>query len=157
MQGIGILVLAVIIALIIIVLMKCGDAEKFDTYYNHTLGAEDVYNAELKSVGKSIDFSGAQLVSRYTWASKDPTGRNVYDKYYEAVVQEKNAGVGTGGESDGTDVSKAIDTQITPYDSKFDVYPKGNPNLYNLRDMYDNEPMFTEVMGETIVLSQANY
>jgi hypothetical protein len=167
MQGLSILILAILIAFLIIIVCQYSvrgkkeeKEENFDTYYNHTLGAEDVYNAELKRVGKSIDFSGAQLVSRYTWASRDPTGRNVYDKYYEAVVQEKNNTGPIGGSdgSEGTDGSLTTNKiSQTPYDSKFDIHPIGDPNSYNLRDMYDNEPMFTEVMGETIVLSQANY
>lgn len=167
MQGLSILVLSILIAFLIIVVVsqypehvknkgKKEKAENFDTYHNHTLGAEDVYNAELNPIGKSIDFSEAQLVSRYTWASRDPTGRNVYDKYYEAVVQEKNATSLIDGR-EGTDGSLTTNKADQPYDSKFDIHPIGDPNSYNLRDMYDNEPMFTEVMGETIVLSQANY
>jgi len=153
MHPVSILAAVVIIVAIVVIFLKPGLAnEQFDTYNNHTLGAEDVYNTELKTVGKQIDFSGAQLVSKYSWASKDPTGRNVYDKYYEAIVQEKNNG----------DVTANKTGYTNPYDSKFDIHPADGSeglsgNSYNLRDMYDNEPMFTEVMGETIVLSQANY
>ena len=145
---------AVIIVLIIILLYSNKPTENFDVYNNHTFGAEDVYNEELSkdkdNKGGNIDFAGAKLLSKYTWFDKDPLGMNVYDKYYEATVNEKNYG----------DETPRKTGYVGPYDTKFEIQPFNPPaniGSYNLRDMYDHDPVYMTFMGEPIVLAQANY
>jgi hypothetical protein len=147
-------VIIVLVILVIFVIRQTAKSENFDVYNNHTFGAEDVYNTELaKAKEPKIDFAGAKLVSRYTWADKDPLGRNVYDKYYEAVTKEKNYG-------DETPRKTGAIGGAGPYDSKFDLQPFNPPaniGSYNLRDMYDNDPVYITFMGEPITLAQANF
>lgn len=142
---------AVIIVLIVVLLMYSDtQTENFDVYNNHTFGAEDVYNEELSKDNGKIDFTGAKLLSKYTWSDKDPLGMNVYDKYYEATVNEKNYG----------DETPRKTGYVGPYDTKFETQPFNPPaniGSYNLRDMYDHDPVYMTFMGEPIVLAQANY
>lgn len=144
-----------ILILLFVILVLTNKSENFDVYNNHTFGAEDVYNEELlkdpkNTGGGKIDFKSAKLLSKYTWSDKDPLGMNVYDKYYEAVVNEKNYGDETPRKTGYT----------APYDTKFEIQPFNPPaniGSYNLRDMYDHDPVYMTFMGEPIVLAQANY
>lgn len=52
-------------------------AENFDTYYNHSFGAQDIYGGTLKA---------AEMEAKYRWHEKDSDGLNVYDKFYEKNV-----------------------------------------------------------------------
>lgn len=148
-----ILLISLAIVLIILLIWSGrGKSESFDVYNNHTLGAEDVYNTTLAAAGslKKVDFKDARLISKYSWAEKDPDGLNVYDKYYEAVVDEKNSG----------DETPRKTGYVGPYDSKFDIQefnPPANIGSYNLRDMYDPNPIYMVSKGEPITLAQGNF
>ena len=149
------LALVVSIVIILVVLTARSNIpqnEQFDVYNNHTFGAENVYNASLESAKspKRVDFPDAKRIARYSWSEKDAMGRNVYDRYYEVVNQEKNNG----------DETPRKTGYVGPYDTKFEIQefnPPSNVGSYNLKDMYDNDPVYFVFNGEVIDLPQANF
>ncbi len=94
---------SIVIVLFIILLMIlaknpiCNLGEKenenFDTYYNHDMGVHTVYQNKPYAYGNAADISidDAELKANYRWSDKTPAGDNVYDQYYEELVQDKNS------------------------------------------------------------------
>jgi hypothetical protein len=84
-------ILTVILVLMVWAWYRPSSSEHFDTYYNHYMGAQDVYaRDELpfstgpaeQPLGDDID--SVALLAKYNWSEKDPkTGMDVYDYYYE--------------------------------------------------------------------------
>lgn len=123
---------AIIIVLFIILLMMLSktplcSAEHFDSYYNHDMGAHTVYQNQ-PGANQKITIDESALRSQYRWSDKTPGGYNVYDKYYEAIVNEKNADY-----NPNIDYSERSEE---PYDAKFNSVPAGQG--YEISDMAQN-------------------
>ncbi len=62
--------------------------EHFDTYWNHTIYAQDVYsksaNQEQKDASNRLD--DTELLAKYTWNNKSRDGMQLYDHVYEAAL-----------------------------------------------------------------------
>ncbi len=117
------IVYALIIAILILLVINFS-SEHFDTYYNHTMGAHGVYEKD-----KPISVKDSMLKEKYEWSAKDKGGENVYDKYYNEEVLQKN------DEYDPTRVD------LTGFDDSYDTkFQNGAPSGegYDLRDMKDN-------------------
>ncbi len=77
--------MTVVLLLIFVLLLwsyrSADPVERFDTYYNHDMGAQTIYGTN--------NTPDATLYAKYTWKETDPaTGLNVYDKYYETHLAE---------------------------------------------------------------------
>jgi len=140
----------VVIVILLLVLYTVGisksKAENFDTYYNHDIGAFDVYN-QNKSDSWQAGFKPSNLeqanrYANYTWSERDPAGMTVYDKYYEDYTFE----IGGANDQDKEYVEREINTkdEDNVYDSKFSIRDGGS--LYytygpqQIRDMTDTSP-----------------
>lgn len=123
---------AIIIVLFIVLLLvfpicfsEDEEDEHFDTYYNHDMGVHEVY--QKKNPKMTVAESG--LNAKYRWDEKTKSGDNVYDKYYEDEVNQRNSKyaprVGDPMNSGGD------------YDTKFNNGAERG-NGYDIRDMHDN-------------------
>lgn len=150
--------LILILILSLIYLYKSG-TEKFDTYRNHDEGAYNVYNSDfiipkgnkLETFGKK-NVEDAALLSKYTWNVRDPEGNNVYDRYYEALTNEKN-------NSDPDYSYRDTDNDLNSvYDTKFSTLTNNNElATYPINCMQDQNHVQTVFNGEVITLVQEQY
>jgi hypothetical protein len=83
----------VVLVLLLLVWVTGGMAsarERFDTGYNHDLGAmRDYYGPDIP-----LSPTAAQAASeraRYTGAERDPLGLTVYDRVYEQTLSDEHA------------------------------------------------------------------
>lgn len=135
------LALAVVVVLLIILVLyqlKCSETnENFDVYNNHTEGAQSVYAAwgiPGDSGPVKLTIPQTRLVAKYSWNDKDILGYDVYDRYYDDLVLNRNR--------------DAVD-----YKQTFNPFrlPGGG---YSVQEMIDTDPFYTVVNGEYVVLSQ---
>ena len=118
------IVYALLVVLFIMIVLCLVRSEDFDTYYNHTMGAHAVYEK-----GEPISVKDSMLKEKYEWSAKDKQGENVYDKYYNEEVLQKN------DEYDPTRVD--LTGFGDSYDTRFQNGAPGGEG-YDLRDMKDN-------------------
>lgn len=119
--------------------IKKAHGENFDTYYNHDIGAQEVYekqndndfSSELNTKDlKKISLTDAGLKAKYDWSKKDLNGYNVYDKYYENV-ERANYG-------DSFGLPGVTESDSHGYDSKFNKAEYAN---YRISDMESQTPI----------------
>ena len=157
MDYISIIYFAVIVVLMLFIVSRLGptcDNEHFDTYWNHSMGAQTMFEQTEPKVAESLKES--ERLAKYIWSEKDPDdthGRRIYDKYYENHVQNT-----IYPREDPTYVERSL---ITPgdghIDTKFEHLGSNNYATYDLKGMADPDPLYTQVFGETIALSQKNF
>lgn len=154
-------VLIFLLILIIIILSVTTNSEHFDTYWNHTFGAQDIYQTakdpQERAASKSKE--ATELLARYTWSEKAPSGMQVYDKYYEHDLLENASDLSvdpTYYERDTT--TNILDSrfQTLGYDLRHDTNA-GYLAQYNKQSMDDPSPLATFYNGEQITLSQKRY
>jgi hypothetical protein len=138
--------------------------ERFDTYYNHDFGADEVYakdgmpgldGAKPKSIPEASQYA------RYAWNERDPDGRTVYDKYYEGY----NYGIGGANDNDVEYAYREVGSlgEDNVYDAKFsNLNLKTQDNLlsgYHYKDMLDWQPAtaYDFHSDELSAISQKNY
>jgi hypothetical protein len=148
----------VLVILLILMLMgyyltwNCDSAETkegFDTYRNHDYWAADHYN---KKGCYNVDcLDEAETTAKYKWKEQDPSGRNIYDKYYETVSRNRlNSG-------DPEYVEREFETDNSVYDTKFSTISGNDYAVYNIASMADKHPVTTVAVGNVLHLSQKNY
>jgi hypothetical protein len=108
----------VALVILLLLLLFYTQREYFDVYFNHD-------EASAKLLDKPVD--EAATWSRYNWNERDSVGLNIYDKYYEKILEERN--------NEGSTVFTMKDV---------DNYK-------------DHHPVFIEQSGEKIYLSQKNF
>jgi hypothetical protein len=155
-------IVLVLCILIVVILPSCPrvgkNMEHFDTYYNHDIGAYDVYISDPKGSFTPHSLQDANSYANYTWEERDPAGMTVYDKYYERLTNEKNQG---DYEYAYRDLNSTGEENV--YDSKFSLNDDENRfymcGLNCLLDMQDQSPAteYDYHSGETSVIVQKNY
>jgi hypothetical protein len=160
-------IVVLIILLICVMCWQPSAPERFDVYNNHPMGAQTVYSTTgVPGTGKveSLNMNDAERLARYTWKDKDPIGLNVYDRYYEDVVNvTKYADRRSFTAPDYyaySDIGNGIGVNSV-YDAKFHLY-SGRPGTDNYTNfivtgMADPDPLYMNFNGENIVMSQKNY
>jgi hypothetical protein len=134
--------------------------EQFDTYWNHSIGVQDIYkkskNSDEQVASKHI--ADSETLAGYTWAARSPNGMQIYDHYYDKVLLD--------GQMDQTDPTYfRRDLESDYLDSKFqtmNTVPQFNDNMsdyahYNISDMLEQNPLYTVYNGEYISLSQKTF
>ena len=147
------LCLIIVIFLVLLLWSRHQNAtvtEKFDTYYNHDYGAYNVYKNEKLPI-KTVE--DASLKAKYQWSERDPLGYTLYDKMFDAVVEEKNAT--TDSDYGYRDTESGLDNV---YDTKFSTLDGRNElNNYKISDMHDPNIIQNIINGQKISLAQAQY
>jgi len=167
-------VFAIIIVILFMFLVAKSDicknmTEQFDTYWNHDMGANTVYNTnwDKDSLADKDNvtlkpMAETSLETKYNWSKTDPLGLNIYDKQYENDVYDKYK----------TDNEYLRDVGL--YDTRFTVANTGYGFLENrasisssgsdsdsgqspLAFMTNTNPVATFFRGEKIVLSQKTF
>lgn len=132
--------------------------EHFDTYYNHDLGAQEIFERTTCEPWTTRD---ARLVSKYNWSERDKAGLTVFDKYYELynfeVGAAKNADheyayrdIGSLGEENVYD-TRFVNTQLDPREDRI--------STFDWRDTCDRNPakVYDWHSQEVDALAQKNY
>jgi hypothetical protein len=153
----------IIIALIVvlILLVVCRKSEHFDTYWNHSIGAQDIYSKSTDPV--ELDAAKHILTSErqanYTWSQREPNGMQLYDYYYDAALLDNQLDI----KEDPTYAARDIESDYL--DSKFQTLNTApgldlgasNYSKFELAGMLDMNPLYTVYNGEYITLSQKSY
>lgn len=129
----------------------CGGGEEsqeaFDVYFNHDMGAYDVYKREQDP---DISVSDAILEAKYSWRDYDKRGENYIDKFYEETVLDKNAGYEPSFVDSGVQ-NLEYDSKFALADQDFDM-KYAAPNLLE-KDLY-HKGMYAKNQRYTVGLSQ---
>jgi hypothetical protein len=159
------LLLAFIIMCILLYILFTTKTEGFDTYYNHDIGAYDVYNENTspkwQTGFKPSNIEQANRYANYTWSERDPRGMTVYDQYYENYTLDMGGANDNDREYAYRDIGAAGEDNV--YDEKF-----SNRDGYNLfftyspryiADMVDKHPAtaYDFHSDELAVIAQKNY
>jgi hypothetical protein len=123
-------IIVVLFVILMIALPMCGSdavtssTEGFDTYFNHDIGAHDIYSLD----NPKLTVGESKLQAEYRWNDRDGEGENVYDKFYEGEVLQRNAGYEPtfGGMNSGYD-----------YETQFKNGAQSGTG-YNLSEMSNN-------------------
>lgn len=146
---IGIIIVLFIILMMILTVypMICGNEkneenENFDVYFNHDMGAYDVYKREQNP---NVTVNDAILEAKYTWRDYDKRGENYIDKFYEETTLDKNAGYEPSF-VDSNSQNLEYDTKFALADQDFNMnYATSNlleKDLYH-KGMYAKNQRFT--------------
>ncbi len=120
------MLLEVTLLVCVILLVWSVHTEKFDTYSNHLLSIP----------GDPVD---AAITARYTWSTRNKLGDQLYDGFYDSVLDENNR-----------NTSRHID--VSYLDSRF----SGISHLANYVPIAEPHPFIT-MNGEQITLAQGSY
>lgn len=149
---VGIIVVLFIVLMMILTVYPsiCGGEESqeaFDVYYNHDMGAYDVYRREQNP---DISVSDAILEAKYTWRDYDKRGENYIDKFYEDTVFNKNMGYEPSFVDAGVQ-DLEYDTKFSLADQDFNMQYAA-PALLE-KDLY-HKGMYAKNQRFTVGLSQ---
>jgi hypothetical protein len=152
--------LPIIIVLVVIIILLWKQNENFDTYWNHSMGAQSIYAESKDPIQQhaSKHMKESETLAGYTWSRRQPNGMQLYDHYYDKLLLEN--------QMDGNDPSyNARDLESSYLDSKFQTLNTvkgydsagGNFNHYDAVGMLDPNPLYTVYNGEYITLSQKRF
>jgi hypothetical protein len=149
---VGIIIVLFIVLMMILTTSNICSASKehseaFDVYFNHDMGAYDVYRKEMDP---DISVSDAILEAKYTWRDYDKRGQNYIDKFYEDTVLDKNMGFEPSFVDSGSQ-DLEYDTKFSLADQDFEM-KYSSPNLLE-KDMY-HKGMYAKNQRFTVGLSQ---
>lgn len=168
MNYISVIYIAVIVLLILLLVGRFGPkgfpgssrniAEHFDTYWNHSMGAQSQYaiSDNPDQIETSKDLKDTEVLAKYTWNEKDTDGLGVYDKFYEERVHDINY----ASEQDPTYADRDVLSNTGYIDSKFVIFSPvygSNMSRYTIKGMGDPDPVYTVFNGQHITLSQKNF
>jgi len=131
---------AIVIVLFMVILMMLsmsdfcnvgeeGEAEHFDTYWNHDMGVHTIQ----QKTNPDISVDESVLKAKYTWKAQDKAGENNTDKYYEDMVLEKNAGYYP---------PEVYYNMNSDYDTKFVSLPGGGYKLSEMQGSQMNKNFY---------------
>lgn len=148
---VGIIIVLFIVLMMVLTVYPniCGseESEAFDVYFNHDMGAYDVYKREQDP---NISVSDAILEAKYAWRDQDKRGENYIDKFYEDTVMDKNAGYEPSFVDSGAQ-DLEYDTKFALADQDFNMQYAA-PNLLE-KDLY-HKGMYAKNQRFTVGLSQ---
>lgn len=153
---------AVIIILFVLLLVLLSQkTEAFDTYWNHTMGAQKQYERSNDSDQKLVAYSPDQteLLAKYTWSERNPNGIQLYDKVYEMTLRDNSRNVVSDPTYADRDIeSDHLDYKFSTLDDRTASLDSGSSTLthYTTRGMAEN-PLYTIYNGEYITLSQKSF
>lgn len=152
--------IAIAIAIIVVCLLIYYNMyqEHFDTYYNHTVGANQIYTESdsLDQIEAAKSLNSTERLANYTWSARAPDGMQLYDYYYENALRDN----GTNVKSDPTYYKRDLEADYL--DTKFSVVNtspeddlgSSSYTHYSLDSMRERDPLYTVFNGENITLSQ---
>ncbi len=150
----------VFVLVIVLLIMFFYPKEHFDTYWNHSIGAQDIYQASKDPIQQNAakHMKDAETLASYTWSQKEPNGMQLYDHYYDTVLLDNQI-------SNDDPTYYARDLETSYLDSKFQTLnankgfdaAAGNFSHYDAAGMLDPNPMYTVYNGEYISLSQKSF
>jgi hypothetical protein len=150
----------VIVIVICIVLVWLSRKEHFDTYWNHSIGAQTIYKASKDPIKReaSKHIPTTETLAGYTWAAREPNGMQLYDHYYDSVLLD-----GQMNQSDSTYYERDLESNYL--DSKFQTlnrvagYDANDSNFshFDAAGMLDPNPLYTVYNGEYITLAQKSF
>lgn len=158
--------IAIVLLVFILVVYVCWrnqnqQSEHFDTYWNHTIGAQEIYKDSKSSMQRDASkrLDDTELLARYTWAQRSPDGQQLYDRVYESDLQQNGTEVYAdptyfARDLEGDYLSLKFQTMNT---SAGDDQGPSAFAVYDKKDMLDNNPMFTVYNGEYIHLNQKSF
>lgn len=128
----------------LIIYFERKSSENFDTYANHTVGAQKFYALGLPS-GSDADIRrqastslvDTERLAKYTWNERSPAGTQIYDLVYGMNLRDN------GSSTRNPDTKN--NTSYSPL------------NGYTTKGMEEKDPLFTVFNGETITLSQKTF
>ena len=146
------LTVALIIVIILGFVYTIANVEHFDTYYNHSMGAQDIYSKsdQLDEIEAAAHLKETETLANYTWSARAPNGMQLYDYYYETALHNNGSNV----KSDPTYYKRDLEADYL--DTKFSIPPQDDlgSSSYNLSTP---DPLYTIFNGEYITLSQKTY
>ncbi len=152
--------IAFILVVVLIIILLWKQNEHFDTYWNHSIGAQDTYASSKDPIEleASKHMKDSETLAGYTWSKRQPNGMQLYDHYYDKVLLEN--------QMDGNDPTYYTrDLESSYLDSKFQTLSTvrgyesaaGNFSHYDASNMLDPNPLYTVYNGEYITLSQKSF
>lgn len=160
----------VVFLILILVGLSLRQKENFDTYWNHTLGAQKIYEISKNRDQRAVAASApdTELLAKYTWSERQKDGTQLYDKVYAMALGDNSRQVSadptywareTRLESD---YPGHLDYKFTTLNDKSagaSFLNGGDSPLthYTTHGMAELDPLYTVYNGEYITLSQKTF
>jgi hypothetical protein len=159
------------LVVVLILLLISSPKENFDTYWNHTMGAQKFYerSEQPDEANASKTYTDTERLAKYTWSQRKPNGIQLYDKVYEMTLRDNGRNVISDPTYANRDISGShIDFKFTTLaDENNATSILNGPNRLNpgsstlthftTHGMEEVRPLYTVYNGEHIALSQKTF